>query len=854
MVTADEMATRLAVVSDVRGYRVLMVVDGSSPTFRTTTAVDFDCRSPGASTWVDVWADAVHHVELNGRAIPHDAWDGHRLHLDGLGHRNHLRVAASFRYSDSSRGVFRQQTDAETVVYSDNEPAFPPSMFACFNQLDLPGPVTLSCVAPDGWEVVSSTSIVATTSVGLGPGRRLTAFRSLPALPPHLPVLVAGTLRRVTAGGPVPLAVVAPSRLLENADLDRVFHLMRAGIAAGEELFGRAYPYSQLQLVVVPGRQHRSRAMENPGCIVAGERLLLGMSRRAFVSSESRGSAEMALFHEIVHHWIGDLWTAPSWETVALIEAMTTAAGFDLQERFAGGEPQWDHFILNGGVDTLQREISGEARPLLAPVTDSDDAQTIFTDAYHKGPVIVRQLREWMGRDALEAGVRDVVAGVSPHAVGVPQVVATLQQHTSRDLHSWFDEWCLRPGITTLVPHPELAPDGTLRRLVIEQRPDARHPGLRSHRVVIGLYQWCEGLGLQRCARIETDIAGERTAVPAALGHPYDLMLVNDEDLTLARVCLDQRSLQAARRHLREIPSSTTRALIWRAAWDMMVGGELGPADLVTLIAAQMGGEDRPETTGWLWEIADDALLICRDHEWTAGRVALADTAVAILREPGAQGPRVVQALIALIRLAEAPQQLAWLEHLAEDVYPTLSDQIGEQQARAAFRLVEIGRWKAERAGHVLRDDPGRRDLLRLMEPTSVAKDEAWERCLQWADASEPYLTVSDLAQAFTDCPHQQPIIEPYWERYVSEVPEWWKGDVDRAAVLTDALFPRCRDASQTLALVDRLLARTDLDPRARALLEDRVRSNGLLARAERWRTRAAPLPPPSSPQALGDR
>ena len=89
----------------------------------------------------------------------------------------------------------------------------------------------------------------------------------------------------------------------------------------------------------------------------------------------------------------------------------------------------------------------------------------------------------------------------------------------------------------------ELTDDGRYRRFTIEQTAVAEHPVLRTHRLAVGLYS--EGPdGLTRTARVELDVAGARTEVPELVGHPAaDLVLVNDDDLTYAKLRLDERSL-----------------------------------------------------------------------------------------------------------------------------------------------------------------------------------------------------------------------------------------------------------------------------------------------------------------------
>ena len=71
---------------------------------------------------------------------------------------------------------------------------------------------------------------------------------------------------------------------------------------------------------------------------------------------------------------------------------------------------------------------------------------------------------------------------------------------------------------------------------------------LRNHRLAVGLYSdGPDGLDPHRAGWSST-WPGARTEVPELVGHPAaDLVLVNDDDLTYAKLRLDERSLATLR-------------------------------------------------------------------------------------------------------------------------------------------------------------------------------------------------------------------------------------------------------------------------------------------------------------------
>ena len=87
--------------------------------------------------------------------------------------------------------------------------------------------------------------------------------------------------------------------------------------------------------------------------------------------------------------------------------------------------------------------------------------------------------------------------------------------------------------------------------------PAGLDPILRSHRIRVGLYDLVEGR-LTRTEQIELDLVGARTELPQLAGRrASDLLLINDDDLTFAKIRLDGRSLGHG--HRRTSPTSTAR-------------------------------------------------------------------------------------------------------------------------------------------------------------------------------------------------------------------------------------------------------------------------------------------------------
>ena len=70
-----------------------------------------------------------------------------------------------------------------------------------------------------------------------------------------------------------------------------------------------------------------------------------------------------------------------------------------------------------------------------------------------------------------------------------------------------------------------------------------------------------------------------------------DLLLINDDDLTYAKVRLDEHSMRTAVAHLADFEDSLARSLIWAAAWDMTRDGQWPASRYIDLVTANIAAE-----------------------------------------------------------------------------------------------------------------------------------------------------------------------------------------------------------------------------------------------------------------------
>src|SRR3982750_1454709 len=113
--TPSQAVDRARVI-DVEHYDVTLDLSGArdAAAFRSRTVIRFAARDPDAEVTVDVAAQALSSVRLNGEQLDPGAWtpaDG--LTLAGLREHNVLEVEGDFAYTTSGEGLHRLTDPAD---------------------------------------------------------------------------------------------------------------------------------------------------------------------------------------------------------------------------------------------------------------------------------------------------------------------------------------------------------------------------------------------------------------------------------------------------------------------------------------------------------------------------------------------------------------------------------------------------------------------------------------------------------------------------------------------------------------------------------------------------------------------
>src|SRR5580704_6413830 len=93
-ITRAQTRERARLLSEV-SYDITLDLTRGDNVFGSTSLITFSCAEPGAETYADLVASAVHEITLNGVALePAAVWADGRIELPGVAARNELRVVA----------------------------------------------------------------------------------------------------------------------------------------------------------------------------------------------------------------------------------------------------------------------------------------------------------------------------------------------------------------------------------------------------------------------------------------------------------------------------------------------------------------------------------------------------------------------------------------------------------------------------------------------------------------------------------------------------------------------------------------------------------------------------------------
>jgi aminopeptidase N len=552
--TLDEARARAAALSEI-SYD--LALDVTSPEdFRSRAVIRF--TTTGGGTFLELHRAESLDVVLDGEAVT-AAYDGKRIPLDDLTPGKHeVIVDARLRYVTDGEGLhtFTDPADGERYVGGYLGLDITQRLFACFDQLDLKAPITLTVDADPAWTVLSNS---------LPTGHN--TFAPTPPIACDLFIVAAGPFHSVRwehAG--VPMGWHARRSLAAelDRDADELRRITEVCYDHFGEIFTEPFPFDSYDQVFVP--ELNWGAQENPGCVTFNEFLL----PRERVTDDDRRRRAMVIAHEMSHMWFGDLVSPVWWEDAWLNESFADYMGFEVAETaagYAGTRVSFEAIHKPGAYDADRRRSAHAVAPASADVPDVATGTTIFDQiSYGKGNAAVRQLVTWLGEEDFLTGVN---AHLTAHRFGnatLEDLLSALDAASPRDVRAWAGVWLRRSG------------HDTIRVTRRDGEPVLTRDGVRPHRFTVTAYT----PDLEPAGSRLIDLGDE----PLVLADWSGLIVVpNAGGETFARIDLDPQSRDALTEGLTAVPDTLARAVLWPVLLD---------ADPLRLLARQLPREPSP--------------------------------------------------------------------------------------------------------------------------------------------------------------------------------------------------------------------------------------------------------------------
>ncbi|MFF9318789.1 aminopeptidase N [Streptomyces sp. NPDC014735] len=831
--TREEAQERARLLT-VDAYEIDLDLSGAQEggTFRSVTTVRFDSAEAGAQTFIDLVAPAVHEVELNGRALDAAAvFHDSRITLpDLLAGSNELKVVADCAYTNTGEGLHRfvDPVDQQAYLYTQFEVPDARRVFASFEQPDLKATFRFTVKAPEGWTVVSNSPTPE-------PRDNVWSFEPTPRISTYITALIAGPYHAVHSsyekdGRTVPLGIYCRPSLAEYLDADAIFDVTRQGFDWFQEKFDYDYPFAKYDQLFVP--EFNAGAMENAGAVTIRDQYVF----RSKVTDAAYETRAETILHELAHMWFGDLVTMEWWNDLWLNESFATYTSIACQAYAEGSKwpHSWTTFANSMKTWAYRQDQLPSTHPIMADIRDLDDVLVNFDGiTYAKGASVLKQLVAYVGMDEFFKGVQ---AYFKAHAYGntrLSDLLGALEETSGRDLKTWSKAWLETAGINILRPEITTDENGHVTSFTVVQEAPALpagakgEPTLRPHRIAVGAYDLDDSGKLVRTNRIELDVEGERTTVPFPAGTARPaVILLNDDDLSYAKVRLDEESLSVVTEHLGDFAESLPRALCWASAWDMTRDGELATRDYLSLVLSGIGKESDIGVVQSLHRQVKLALDLYAAPEWReAGLARWTEATLAHLRaaEPGSD--HQLAWARAFAATARTPQQLDLLSSLL-DGKETIEGLAVDTELRWAFveRLAATGVFEEDEiAGEYERDRTaaGERHAAtaRAARPTEAAKAEAWASVVE--SDKLPNAVQEAVIAGFVQ-PDQRELLAPYTEKFFAAVKGAWESrSHEMAQQIAVGLYPAVQVAQETLDATDAWLSSAKPNAALRRLVSE---------------------------------
>jgi len=471
-----EAERRAEVIHSVK-YRLLVKLnenekDGFNGAFQASFKLN---QKAEEVTFLDFQGEEISQIQVNNQTVGADKirFEKHRIHLpvDLLSLEKENTVSFHFKntYVSNSAGLhyYRDPQDQGVYIYSHLEPFFCHRFFPCFDQPDIRAPLKLSVISPQKeWNVIgngvekSRALPLAETEAqktladldllvpeGGSDKGWLWDFEESPPISSYIYALCAGEYKQINntdKDAPTPMRIFARKSKLDFVD-DKVFGVIKTGIAFYEDLFARKFPFAKYDLIFCP--EFRISAMENVGAITFSDRYLMPKDEQTDFIKMLTSYIHL---HELAHMWFGDLTTMKWWNDLWLKESFADFCSAtcmienpDLNSVYPHGKQLFMNFI----TAALDADLAPTTHPIQTPILHTGDATSAFDMiSYRKGASWIKTMDNYIGRESTRKGLQKYVELYAYKNATLDDLVKCFEEahreiEPNSNLKEWTNSW-----------------------------------------------------------------------------------------------------------------------------------------------------------------------------------------------------------------------------------------------------------------------------------------------------------------------------------------------------------------------------------------------------------------------------
>ena len=402
-------------------------------------------------------ADHVSSVQANGQAVAIRSENGHLIIPAESLARGENTVDIAFTAGDEALNR------NDEYLYSLFVPARASRAFPCFDQPDIKGTLSLTLEVPAAWAALSNAPETGRETSG---DRATVRFGETPALPTYLFGFAAGKFsveRGERNGRTFQLYHRETDAAKVAANLETIFDLHHQALGWLEAYTDRKYPFAKLDFVLLPAFQFSG--MEHAGAIYYNAPAVFLDKTATQNQLLSRASL---IAHETSHMWFGDLVTMKWFDDVWLKEVF---ANFMAAKIVNPTFPEIDHelrFFLQHYPPAYEVDRTAGANPIRQELANLREAGSLYGPIiYQKAPIVMRQLEQILGAEALRDGLREYLTRFAFSNATWIDLIEILDRRTDEDLAAWSRVWVSEPGRPTIATNLQTEGGKNLAPLVL---------------------------------------------------------------------------------------------------------------------------------------------------------------------------------------------------------------------------------------------------------------------------------------------------------------------------------------------------------------------------------------------------